>query len=196
MTMRKETAVSAPRSTTTTPTGTVHSEARGQAVRYSFAETSLGRIVVAATERGVCLVAFGDSDAELLAEATARLGRARIEPADAQTRKWAKAVAALVETPAAADAAELPLDVHGTAFQRQVWAALRDVPAGETVTYSQLAEMIGRPTATRAVAAACGANPTAVVVPCHRVIGADGSMRGYRWGIDRKRALLDRERSA
>ena len=88
---------------------------------------------------------------------------------------------------------ELPLDVRGTVFQRQVWAALREIPPGETVTYSQLAAAIGRPTATRAVAAACGANPTAVVVPCHRVIGADGSLTGYRWGVERKRALLDRE---
>jgi AraC family transcriptional regulator, regulatory protein of adaptative response / methylated-DNA-[protein]-cysteine methyltransferase len=193
--MCKETAVSAPRSTTTIPAGADRGEARSQTVRYSFTETSLGRIVVAATGRGVCLVAFGDSDVELLAEATARLGRARIEPADAQTREWAEAVAALIDSPAAADAAELPLDVHGTEFQRQVWTALRDIPAGETVTYSQLAETIGRPAATRAVATACGANPTAVIVPCHRVIGADGSMRGYRWGIARKRALLDRERS-
>ena len=83
--------------------------------------------------------------------------------------------------------------MRGTVFQRQVWAALQEIPAGTTVTYSQLAAAIGRPTATRAVAAACGANPTAVVVPCHRVIGADGSLTGYRWGVERKRALLDRE---
>jgi AraC family transcriptional regulator of adaptative response/methylated-DNA-[protein]-cysteine methyltransferase len=184
----------APRSTTTIHPETLCGETRGQTVRYSFAETSLGRIVVAATERGVCLVAFAEGDAELLAEVTDRFERASIEPADAQTREWAGAVAALIDSPAAADATELPLDVRGTAFQRQVWAALREVPIGETVTYSQLAERIGRPTATRAVAAACGANPTAIVVPCHRVIGTDGSMRGYRWGITRKRALLDRER--
>jgi AraC family transcriptional regulator, regulatory protein of adaptative response / methylated-DNA-[protein]-cysteine methyltransferase len=193
--MRKETAVSAAHSRTPIPAGAIHREAPGQTVRYSFAETSLGRIVVAATERGICLVAFGETDAELLAEASARLGRASIKPADARTREWTGAVAALVDSPAAADAAELPLDVHGTAFQHLVWAALRRIPAGETTTYSELAETIGRPTATRAVAAACGANPAAVVVPCHRVIGTDGSMRGYRWGIARKRALLDRERS-
>jgi AraC family transcriptional regulator, regulatory protein of adaptative response / methylated-DNA-[protein]-cysteine methyltransferase len=192
---REETTVSAPRSTTAAPARAAHRETVGQAVRHSFAETSLGRIVVATTERGICLVAFGDTDAELLAEVASRFGRASIEPADAQTREWAGAVASLVDLPAAAGAAELPRDVHGTAFQRLVWAALREIPSGATVTYSQLAETIGRPTATRAVAAACGANPTAVVVPCHRVVGADGSMRGYRWGIDRKRALLDRERS-
>lgn len=185
----------APSSTTTIPAQTAHREARGQTVRYSFTETSLGRIVVAATEHGICFVALGESDAELLAELTGRFGRVSVEPADARTREWAKSVAALVDSPKAADAAALPLDVHGTAFQRQVWAALREIPTGRTVTYSQLAETIGRPTAVRAVAAACGANPTAVVVPCHRVIGADGSMRGYRWGIARKRALLDRERS-
>ena len=95
--------------------------------------------------------------------------------------------------PPGGDASQLPLDVRGTVFQRQVWAALRGIPRGSTVTYSQLAAAIGRPTATRAVAAACGANPTAVVVPCHRVIGADGSLTGYRWGVERKQALLDRE---
>jgi AraC family transcriptional regulator of adaptative response/methylated-DNA-[protein]-cysteine methyltransferase len=164
-------------------------------VRLAFAETSLGRMAIAATKRGVCLVALADTDAELLAEIAMRFPSAIGAPADSQTQAWADTVAALVEDPAAADSAGLPLDVRGTAFQQQVWAALRTIPAGTTTTYARLAEMIGRPAAVRAVATACGANPVAVIVPCHRVIGADGSLRGYRWGIERKRALLDRERS-
>ena len=99
-----------------------------------------------------------------------------------------------MDAPATTAAAELPLDIRGTAFQQQVWSALLRIPPGSTVTYAQLASAIGRPTATRAVAQACGANPLAVVVPCHRVVGSDGSLTGYRWGIKRKRTLLDAEK--
>lgn len=174
--------------------GTVRRGAPGETIRYTLAESSLGPLVVASTERGVCLVAFGESEDALIADVHERFSRAHIEPAGEEARGWVETVVELVDTPSAADTADLPLDVRGTVFQRQVWAALRQIHAGETVTYSQLAAAIGRPTATRAVAAACGANPTAVVVPCHRVIGADGSLTGYRWGIARKRALLERER--
>ena len=167
--------------------------APGETIRYTLADTSLGRLAVATTERGVCLVAFGESDEELVAEVGRRFPRAHIGPAGEEARAWVEAVVALVDKPASAAAAGLPLDVRGTVFQRQVWAALRQIRAGETVTYSQLAAAIGRPSATRAVAAACGANPAAVVVPCHRVIGADGSLTGYRWGVARKRELLERE---
>lgn len=174
---------------------TARKGAPGETIRYTLADTSLGRAVVATTERGVCLVAFGESDAELLANVRRRFSAATIEPAGEEARAWVETVIALVDDPSAADATELPLDVRGTVFQRQVWGALRQIRAGETVTYSQLAAAIGRPSATRAVAAACGANPTAVVVPCHRVIGADGSLTGYRWGVARKRELLERERA-
>jgi AraC family transcriptional regulator of adaptative response/methylated-DNA-[protein]-cysteine methyltransferase len=170
--------------------------APGETIRYTLADSSLGRLVVASTERGVCLVAFGESDAELAEEVARRFPRATIEAAAGVSRAWVEAVVELIDSPAGPDAAvaaALPLDVRGTVFQRQVWAALQTIPPGMTVTYSQLAAAIGRPTATRAVAAACGANPTAVVVPCHRVIGADGSLTGYRWGVERKRVLLDRE---
>ena len=137
---------------------------------------------------------FGEDDAELIAEAHRRFPRARIEPAAGEHAEWVAAVVRLVDAPAdTARAAAVPLDARGTVFQQQVWTALREIPAGQTVTYSQLASAIGRPTATRAVAQACGANPTAVVVPCHRVIGADGKLTGYRWGVERKRALLERE---
>ena len=173
--------------------------APGETIRYTLADTSLGRLVVATTDRGVCLVAFGATDAELAEEVARRFPRATIEPAEGEARAWVEAVVALVDAPAgpaAGTAAQLPLDVRGTVFQRQVWTALRGIQPGDTVTYSQLAAAIGRPTAARAVAAACGANPTAVVVPCHRVIGADGSLTGYRWGVERKRELLDREGAA
>ena len=165
--------------------------APGEVIRYTLADTSLGRLVVASTERGVCLVAFGDSDAELAEEVRRRFPRADVRPDDAGSGAWVDAIVGLVDDPGGA--AELPLDVRGTVFQRQVWSALRQIRAGETVTYGQLAAAIGRPTATRAVAQACGSNPVAVAVPCHRVIGADGSLTGYRWGVDRKRELLDRE---
>ena len=174
---------------------TARKGALGETIRYTLADTSLGRLAVGTTARGVCLVAFGESDAELLGVVQQRFPRAHIEPAGEEARVWVETVVALVDTPGAADSADLPLDVRGTVFQRQVWSALRQIRAGQTVTYSQLAAAIGRPTATRAVAAACGANPTAVVVPCHRVIGADGSLTGYRWGVARKRELLKREHS-
>ena len=169
--------------------------APGETIGYTLADSSLGRLVVATTMRGVCLIAFGESDEALIADVAHRFPRATIEPAGDNVRAWVETVVELIDDPAAAGSADLPLDVRGTVFQRQVWSALRQIRSGETVTYSQLAAAIGRPTATRAVAAACGANPTAVVVPCHRVIGADGSLTGYRWGVERKRALLELERN-
>jgi AraC family transcriptional regulator, regulatory protein of adaptative response / methylated-DNA-[protein]-cysteine methyltransferase len=169
--------------------------AAGETIHYTFAETSLGRLAVATTESGVRFVALGEDDEGLGEEVAARFPRASMVPTDDKARAWAQAVAAMVEHPRRADNADIPLDVRGTVFQHEVWAALRQVQAGETVTYSRLAAAIGRPAATRAVAAACAANPTAVIVPCHRVIGADGSLTGYRWGLQRKRMLLERERA-
>jgi len=170
--------------------------APGERIAYAIADSSLGRLLVATTERGVCLVVFGEGDGELVAEARRRFPRAQLAPAAGEHAEWVAAVVRLVDAPAdTARATAVPLDARGTVFQQQVWAALREIPAGQTVTYAQLASAIGRPTATRAVAQACGANPTAVVVPCHRVIGADGKLTGYRWGVERKRTLLDRERA-
>ena len=173
----------------------VRKGAPGESIRFTLADTSLGRLLVATTRIGVCLVAFGDSDDELVAEAGRRFPQADLAPATGEHAQWVAAVVRLVDAPASASAAGVPLDARGTIFQQQVWSALRQIPVGQTVTYGQLAAAIGRPTATRAVASACGANPTAVVVPCHRVIGADGSLTGYRWGVERKRALLERERA-
>ena len=163
----------------------------------------LGKVLVAGTARGVCAVLLGASEAELVAELQRRFRAAVIvtekeqkktEDAAAlaaQVQQWTDAVLAQLREPAAAR--ELPLDLRGTAFQARVWAALRAIPCGETRSYRELAASLGNAKAVRAVAQACGANPAAVVVPCHRVVGADGSLTGYRWGVERKRKLLEGE---
>ncbi|MCL5887196.1 MAG: methylated-DNA--[protein]-cysteine S-methyltransferase [Actinobacteria bacterium] len=160
-----------------------------QSVRYDYADTSLGRLIVAWTDAGVCFAALGDCDEQLLRETQSRLR------APAITREtdapWVRAVAGLLEDPLRP--AEVPLDICGTKFQQEVWQALRGISPGQTASYAQIAESIGRPSATRAVASACGANPVLMLVPCHRVLGSDGSLRGYRWGVERKRTLLERE---
>lgn len=165
--------------------------APGETIRYAFADSSLGRVVVGLAEAGVCFIAFGTDDAELLADLASRFPRAEIAPARDEDAELVSAVVALVDDPG--HAPDLPLDVRGTAFQRRVWRALTQIAPGDTVTYGELARLIGKPSAVRAVAQACGANPVAVAVPCHRVIGADGTLTGYRWGVERKRELLRRE---
>jgi len=164
---------------------------RGETIRHAAAETSLGRVLVAATERGVCAIQFGDGDAGLEAWLRRRFPNARIEPADAAFADTLAQVVALIERPGAD--AGLPLDLRGTAFQERVWRALRAIPPGRTASYAEIAEAVGRPGAARGVATACAANAVAVAVPCHRVIHADGSISGYRWGVARKAALLERE---
>ena len=159
----------------------------GITIRWTIASTGLGPLLIAATGRGLCRVAF-DEDASAL---SGRFPAARIEPADAALAALAARVVAQVETPAIA--ADLPLDVQGTAFQEAVWRALRAIPAGETRSYAQLAAMAGRPAAVRAAGSACGANPLAVITPCHRAHRADGGAGGYAWGLARKAALLQRE---
>ncbi len=166
---------------------------RGEAITVATAPCSLGWVLVGATARGVCAVELGD-DPEALAEDFARrFNNAQRVDHDRELSALVAQVSALIEAPKRSSA-HLPLDVRGTAFQERVWRALRDIPAGETRTYSELAEAIGAPKAVRAVGAACGANPVAVATPCHRVIGADGKLTGYRWGVERKRALLEREK--
>lgn len=166
--------------------------APGETIRYALATSSLGRIIVGLTDAGVCFTAFGENDEELLSGIAQRFPRAEIAPAEKDDGDLVSAVVSLIDDPARSG--DLPLDVRGTAFQQRVWRALTQIGPGETVTYSELARRIGSPTAIRAVAQACGANPVAVAVPCHRVIGADGSLTGYRWGVERKRDLLERER--
>lgn len=161
---------------------------------WATGESALGSMVAAVTERGLCLLEFLGPDDSPEACVRARFPRAALHAAEADRAALLAEAMAAVDAPARA--AALPLDVQGTAFQQRVWAALRELERGERVSYSALAERIGRPQATRAVAAAIGRNPVAVLVPCHRVVGEDGSLTGYRWGLERKRALLAREAGA
>jgi AraC family transcriptional regulator of adaptative response/methylated-DNA-[protein]-cysteine methyltransferase len=165
---------------------------RGETIRHAAAETSLGRVLVAATERGVCAIQFGEGDATLEEWLRRRFPNARIEPAGAGFADMLAAVVALIERPG--EDRGLPLDLRGTVFQERVWQALRAIPPGRTASYAEIAAAVGRPGAARGVATACAANAVAVAVPCHRVVHADGSISGYRWGVARKAALLERER--
>lgn len=164
----------------------------GEDVRYTTAASAVGRVLVAATARGICAVKLGDSDAALVELLHSEFPNARIERGDGTLRAWVDDVLAMIEGKSPAQ--DIPLDVRGTAFQMRVWKELQKIPAGKTRSYGEIARRIGKPAAFRAVAQACGANPTCVVVPCHRVVAADGGLGGYHWGTERKQALLDRER--
>jgi AraC family transcriptional regulator of adaptative response/methylated-DNA-[protein]-cysteine methyltransferase len=165
----------------------------GETIRWAMAESSLGPMLVAATERGLCSVLFAESDGDAETELKARFGKATLRRDDVGLGEVVRAVLSqMTESPTAAS---LPFDVRATSFQHRVWEALREIPRGETRTYSQIAQSIGAPKAVRAVGSACGANPLAVLVPCHRAVGADGRLTGYRWGLERKRKLLEIERS-
>ena len=163
-------------------------------IRFAVGETSLGSILVAQSERGVCAILLGDDPAKLVRDLQDQFPRAELIGGDASFEKLIARVVGFVEAPALG--LDLPLDVRGTAFQRRVWQALRRIPPGKTVTYAEIARRIGKPRAVRAVGQACGANPLAVAIPCHRVVRNDGGLSGYRWGIARKRELLGRERKA
>jgi AraC family transcriptional regulator of adaptative response/methylated-DNA-[protein]-cysteine methyltransferase len=163
----------------------------GRSIRFATAESSLGWVLVAETDRGLCAIQMGDSREGLVAGLVGRFPKAELSGDDPDFADRVRRVVALVEAPGGS--LDLPLDVRGTAFQRQVWDALRAIPAGSTATYTEVARMIGRPSAVRAVAGACASNELAVVIPCHRVIRGDGGLGGYRWGIERKRALLEGE---
>ena len=163
----------------------------GMKITYTIAPCSLGRVLVAATERGISAVYLGDRDSELVAALRKEYPRAEIRSGSGEHSNWVRAIVRhLAGTNPRLD---LPTDVMATAFQRRVWEALRSIPLGETRTYSEVAKSIGQPSAIRAVARACATNPVSIVVPCHRVIRADGSAAGYRWGIERKRTLLEQE---
>ena len=165
----------------------------GMAIRFAIGACSLGAILVAATDKGICCILMGD-DPELLArDLQDRFPAAELEGADAGFAEVVARVVGFVEAPAIG--LDLPLDLRGTVFQQRVWEALRQVPSGATVSYAELAERIGLPSGARAIAGACAANPVAVAVPCHRVVRTDGALSGYRWGVERKRALLERERT-
>ncbi|MBS3956862.1 MAG: methylated-DNA--[protein]-cysteine S-methyltransferase [Clostridiales bacterium] len=162
-------------------------------IRYATTRTTLGQLLVACSDAGICAVSLGNNDAELLAGLKSRFPRAQIEPANSAMEFPVEAIATIVEEPASARPDTLSLDMRGTPFQLSVWSALTEIEPGTTITYGELARRVGRPTAVRAVARACGANPVGVLVPCHRVIGADGSLTGYASGVERKAALLERE---
>jgi AraC family transcriptional regulator of adaptative response/methylated-DNA-[protein]-cysteine methyltransferase len=165
----------------------------GEAIRFAVGACSLGAILVAATERGICAVLMGDDPEPLVRDLQDRFPKAQLIGADAGFERTVAQVVGLVEAPRIG--LDLPLDVRGTAFQQRVWAALRAIPAGETVSYTELAQRIGSPAAVRAVAGACAANPVAVAIPCHRVVRNDGGLSGYRWGIERKAQLIAREKN-
>jgi AraC family transcriptional regulator of adaptative response/methylated-DNA-[protein]-cysteine methyltransferase len=165
----------------------------GETVRYAVAMSALGWVVVGTTERGLCAVLFADGEAEAALELRERFPQAVLRREDAALAEAVRFVLGrLTETPTAA---ALPFHVRATAFQQRVWQALLAIPRGETRTYAEIAEAVGAPAAVRAVGTACGANLLAVVVPCHRVVGADGRLTGYRWGVERKRKLLAMERA-
>ncbi|HYQ14440.1 MAG TPA: methylated-DNA--[protein]-cysteine S-methyltransferase, partial [Polyangiaceae bacterium] len=163
-------------------------------IRFALGQCSLGAILVAATARGVCAISLGSEPEPLLHELERQFPRAELLGGDAQFEAWVAQVVALVEEPRREQA--LPLDIRGTAFQERVWQALRRIAPGQTLSYAELARRVGSPRAVRAVASACAANRLAVAIPCHRVVRADGNLSGYRWGVERKRELLEREGKA
>ena len=165
-----------------------------EVLRFAVGQCSLGAILVASSAQGVAAILLGDDAEALLRDLQDRFPKAQLVGGDAAYERLVAQVVGLVEAPA--HGLDLPLDVRGTAFQQRVWQALRDIPAGETATYSGIARRIGAPGAVRAVAAACAANALAVAIPCHRVVRNDGSLSGYRWGIERKRELIARESTA
>ncbi|HMJ50498.1 MAG TPA: bifunctional DNA-binding transcriptional regulator/O6-methylguanine-DNA methyltransferase Ada [Polyangiaceae bacterium] len=163
-------------------------------IRFAVGECSLGSILVAASTRGVCAILLGDDPAQLTRDLQDRFPRAELVGGNADFERLVAGVVGFIEAPKVGF--DLPLDVRGTAFQERVWRALRRIPTGATATYGDIARRIGVPKAVRAVAQACAANPLAVAIPCHRVVRSDGGVSGYRWGVERKRALLRREKAA
>ena len=163
----------------------------GEAIRYAVEPCALGVILVAATQRGVCAIEFGDSAHDLVARLRERFPKAEFSPADAQFKQWLGKILGYLEQPRGA--LDLPLDVQGTLFQQRVWKSLRDIAPGSQASYAEVAQSIGQPGAARAVASACASNPVALAVPCHRVVRSNGELSGYRWGGARKAELLRRE---
>jgi AraC family transcriptional regulator of adaptative response/methylated-DNA-[protein]-cysteine methyltransferase len=166
----------------------------GQRIRFATTETPIGWALVAATERGVCMTALADDRGKLVGTLRQRFRAAALIAEDPGLKDWAEQIVGFITAPD--HNLDLPVDIQGTAFQARVWRALQKIPLGKTATYSEIAAALGQPKAVRAVAQACAANKLALLVPCHRVIRADGELGGYRWGLERKRALLARERAA
>ncbi|WP_211212195.1 bifunctional DNA-binding transcriptional regulator/O6-methylguanine-DNA methyltransferase Ada [Kiloniella laminariae] len=160
-------------------------------IRFALGECSLGSILVAASDKGICAISLGDDPQTLVQELQDRFAKAILRGGEGEFEQWVAQVIGFVDDPA--KGLELPLDIRGTAFQQRVWQALSEIPIGTRLSYSEVAEKIGAPKAVRAVASACAANHLAVAIPCHRVVRNDGALSGYRWGVERKRTLLDRE---
>ena len=173
-----------------TPTS-FRSGGTGASIHFAVGECSLGSVLVAATDKGVCAILLGDDPDLLVRNLEDRFPKATLVGGDPDFDRLVARVVGFVEAPASS--LDLPLDVRGTAFQQRVWQALRDIPAGSTASYTDIARRIGAPKAVRGVAQACAANAIAVAIPCHRVVRSDGTLAGYRWGVERKRALLERE---
>jgi AraC family transcriptional regulator of adaptative response/methylated-DNA-[protein]-cysteine methyltransferase len=163
-------------------------------IQFAAGECSLGSILVAMSDRGVCAIAMGDDPNELARDLQDKFPQAELIGGDRDFEQLIAKVVGFIETPALG--LDLPLDVRGTAFQQRVWQTLREIPVGTTVTYRDIARLIGTPKAVRAVAGACAANTLAVAIPCHRVVRTDGNLSGYRWGVERKAELLRRENEA
>ena len=166
----------------------------GETIRFVTVATPLGWALVAATRRGICMTALGDERDGLAAALRQRFPVAELIAEDAGLKEWADRIVRFITAPE--QNLDLPLDIRGTAFQARVWRALQKIPLGTTASYTEIAATLGQPKAVRAVAQACAANKLALIVPCHRVIRSDGGLGGYRWGLERKRALLARERAA
>jgi AraC family transcriptional regulator of adaptative response/methylated-DNA-[protein]-cysteine methyltransferase len=166
----------------------------GILIRFAVARTDLGWVLVAGTERGICAIELGDSREALVEAFKARFDRAEHCEGDPEFVRWLRRVTESIASPRRG--LDLPLDIRGTAFQRRVWQELRRIPPGRTASYGEVARRIGKPGSARAVARACASNPLALAVPCHRVVRSDGDPGGYRCGVERKRALLEREASA
>ncbi|MEO0574919.1 MAG: methylated-DNA--[protein]-cysteine S-methyltransferase [Pseudomonadota bacterium] len=164
---------------------------RDMRIRFAVAACSLGAVLVAATKNGVCCIEMGDDPEALTTAFQARFAKANIIGAEPDFDQLVALVCGHIDQPNST--LKLPLDIRGTVFQQKVWSALQTIAHGQTATYTDIAKAIGQPNAHRAVARACAANPVAIAVPCHRVVRKDGGLSGYRWGIERKRALLDRE---
>lgn len=161
---------------------------------FAIGECSMGAILAAQTKRGVCAILIGNDAGQLVQDLQDKFPKAKLVGDAPEYQEVMAQIVALVENPKSG--LDLPLDIRGTAFQKRVWKALQQIPPGATITYKEVAEKIGSPKAARAVAQACGANSLAIMIPCHRVVRNDGSLSGYRWGIDRKRTLIERERQA
>jgi AraC family transcriptional regulator, regulatory protein of adaptative response / methylated-DNA-[protein]-cysteine methyltransferase len=173
--------------------GALRRGGEGEVVSTTFADCQFGRLLVGTTNRGVCFIGFGEPDDKLLDALRQRFPRAKIVSDDAALSNTVQAVLNFLEEPK--QALDLPLDLRGTAFQQRVWRTLCQIPPGETRSYAEIAQLVGNGRAVRAVARSCATNPVALAVPCHRVIGSDGGLSGYRWGVPRKRALLAKERA-